>query len=391
MSDENANSNNQEKQVDYNKENRVNLCSKSFLDKTINEVLSKINESEKRIAVNNINLDEFDSGLIKNRLSQNLDLSELTSLDKEISDNKSLNDRYEISNEDNQSNKFTRDFLSDRVRNTITALSEENNNKCNKNFNNNHNVFSKNFLSDRVRNTITALRVENNNTDKNNLDNKCSVFSKIFFTQNVCKIITNIKNENQDLENRNNKCSVFSKNFFSQKLRTTITKIENQEEIYNKTDNNWNQANNNKQENKKKSITTPIGGILNEFLRKVTIKIDEIVDKKMEAEKMRKSELIENKVLSEKLLIENEIEISRVINISNCFWRKSCNGILQTYNEHQEKLVKYVIKIQKNFRRHLWMFIIKLEVMNMRIIEENERAIAASKKRKRGSVGSFSK
>lgn len=428
ISNDNENSNIEHNEIDFNIEHKLNQYSKSFLEKTIKKVLSKINENPKRLSVNKISLDHFDSTFKGIRFSKKMDADELKNNKRISVNNIQLNefdfafkgirfskkieiDQYKnekrISMNNIKLNDFDSAFKGIRFSNKIDIDDVKNMNKevnsketldneSSKekfeisNENNQCNKFTKDFLSDKVRKTITSLSVENiSGANNDNFNNNCNEFSKDFFNQKVRKTITKIETEpkKEVLENQNYNCNEFSENFLKDKFRNTINKIEKQEELSNE-DNTANQANNNINDNyaltnKKNSIVTSTGSFINESIKRLSSTIDEMVKKKNEAEKLRKSELIEKETLNEKLQIEKEIEISKINNFSNNFWRKSCTDTLQKYkDERQEKLVKYVIRIQKNFRRHLWMFIIKLEMMNLQIQKENERAIAASKKRK---------
>ena len=337
---DNENLNNLDWQIDFNSKNKINIFTKNFFDKTINNVLLKINQrasllkrpSAQTESVNTIILDEFETGFKQMKIT-NKQSDQVTS---------NVSDVNEIRNEKTSKEKKFFD----------KSKSINYQNQCN------------DFTS--------TLNVENKNAADENLDNKCNLFSRGFFNQKIRKTLGHIETQirSQDFDNKDYNDNLFSKNFLNDKVRNTITKIDKE--------NNLNDI----VMNRKRSIITPTGGFINESLKRLSSKIDEKVEKKIQEEVETKSAIIQKKLLVEKLEVENEIAKSKINVTSNNFWRKSCSETLQKYNMNHEKFVKYVIRIQKNFRRSLWKFIIKLEMMNLNILKENERAIAASKKRK---------
>jgi hypothetical protein len=380
---DNENLNNLDGYIDFNSKNKINIFTKNFFDKTINNVLLKINQrtsllkraSAQRVSVKTIILNEFETGFETIKIA-NKQPGEVTPILKRasaqrVSVNTIILDEFETG--------FKQIKITDKQSDEVTSHVSDVNEIRNENTSKEKNFYDKsNSINDenQCNNFTSTLNVENVNAANKNLDNKCNLFSRDFFNQKIRKTLGHIETQikSQDFDNKDYNDNLFSKNFLNDKVRNTITKID-------KENNNKNNLNNIVM-NKKRSIITPTDGFINESLKRLSNKIDDKVEKKIQEEVETKSAIIEKKLLVEKLEVENEIEKSKINITSNNFWRKSCAETLQKYNVNHEKLVKYVIRIQKNFRRSLWKFIIKLEMMNLHIQKENERAIAASKKRK---------
>ena len=81
-------------------------------------------------------------------------------------------------------------------------------------------------------------------------------------------------------------------------------------------------------------------------------------------------------------ILKKEKEIEDVKKSTNLFMEKVMEKTLNRYNIYYQKLLKYTIQIQRNFRGHLFRFIYKLEKMNLDIQKQNEIAAKRSKMRR---------
>lgn len=81
-------------------------------------------------------------------------------------------------------------------------------------------------------------------------------------------------------------------------------------------------------------------------------------------------------------IIKKEKEIEDVKKSTNLFMETVMEKTLNRYNIYYQKLLKYTIQIQRNFRGHLFRFIYKLEKMNLDIQKQNEIAAKRSKMRR---------
>lgn len=351
-----------DEQEEFNFENMVFLFAKNFLNNSIKKILSNLNQkssllkrvSNQRSSVNSIVLSEFESNFdeIKNSIKKPL--------------------KQESNKNDIDDNKYYQKNIADCV------SSDNQNNSQNEN---QSNKFTKEFLTNKFRKTVNILSLESEKTEKKNINNKCNLYSKDFFNKKIRKTISCIEEHSDKNSNNNeNNCNQFSKLFLKDTFRNTITKID--KDISNSFNINDSKFNNDLQINRKKSIITPTGGFIKESLRRLSSKIDEKVELRIKEEKKRKTEILEKNIITENKELETEIERGKINYLSKNFWRKSYNETLEKYNQDQKILINSVIKIQKNFRRSLWKFIIKLELMNLQIQKDNEKAIEKRKKRK---------
>lgn len=461
---------------DYNINYKINICTKSFFDKIINNVLLKAKERTSllrkahgnRFSVSNNNTSntkakekdyialtdftnkcnkesrKFLSEMIKSTINKFKNEKKVNIGHKDFLFN---NFEFHKSNKDNLTVNISRKFLDISIKNCLIKLKNsqsfhenrrslevkflERKSKLgsdlrknqkeisefyNKNIDMNDNKCFKNaseFFSKAVNNILSQLNqrlisITNNPISSNqlkvedesdlvieNIENENSKFTKSFFAEKVRNTVTQIFLEKESIES--NSIS-FTKSFLNDKIRKTISSIDTEAlkdnilEIKNVTFSHNNESINEvikpsanvmpTFEIKRPSIKTPDKTPNKEPFKRLSSKLDERIEKKFGEEAARKSKKAEFKLIQEKQEIEKEIELSNIKNASISFWGKSLQNTMVKYNEYHEKFLKSVIKIQSNFRMNLWRFIIKIELMNVRLQRENERAMAASRRRR---------
>lgn len=226
-------------------------------------------------------------------------------------------------------------------------------------------------ISSIIQNTKTIIKKESIDIS-NNFENESNNFTKSFFSEKVRNTVTKIYIEK---ENKESNCNSYTKGFLNENIRKTISSIDKEalSESY---------KNIPKFEHRKSSIKDYENNQNTEPFKRLSSKLEDRINKKDEEEFSRKSKIIEQKIIMEQREIEKEFELSKIKNVSNCFWNKTFQNTMVKYEKYYDNYLKCVIKIQSNFRMSLWKFIIKIELMNTRLQRENERAMAASRKRR---------
>ncbi len=340
---------------EFHKSNINNVTvtfSKKFLEISIKNCFIKFNKA---------------NSFLENRKSLEINFFQRRSkiqnkfLKKEKEDFKDLNHNKSFKNAAEFLNK-TINFIIGKLNPSLSALIQSSNSSQLKNIgendihkgnliNNRENEnfkFTENFFSEKVRNTVTQIYIE-----KESLDSKFNAFTKSFFNDKIRQTVSSINTKEATNE---------TNNFTANNASETIELIRGSINSLNKSQNM-------------------------EPVKTLSSQLNKQIDKKFEEEEIsRKNKLTEQKLVQEKLEIEKEIELGKIRNASNSFWNKSFGNTMTEYNLYYQKLVKNVIKIQSNFRMNLWRFIMKIELMNLQIQKENEKAMAASCKRRKSSL-----
>jgi len=339
---------------EFHKSNNNNIgvnISRKFLDITIKNCIIKLNKSD---------------SFLENRRSLEMKFLERKSKigNKYSKQVKEVNEYYSknIDMNENKCFKYASEFFAKAVKDTIQQQNPS------------ILAIDKNLISNQIQNKDESLLAIDNDENEN------SKFTKSFFTEKVRKTVTQIYIEKENLES---KCNSFSNSFYNDQVRKTVSSIDT-ERLKNVNIANNSPGENVLQilENKQNSVKIDDNSMNKQPIRNLSDKLDDKMNKKFEDESFRKSEIAEYKLLQEKQEIDKEIELSRIRDTSYSFWGKTLNNTMIKYNQYHDILVKNVIKIQSAFRMNLWRLIIKIELMNVRIQKENERAMAASKRRR---------
>jgi hypothetical protein len=362
-----------------NKNNLVVIVSKKFIDISIKNCILKLNKGltfhENRKSLE-LKFFKRCSQLVNNNIRQEeKEVSQFYTQNLDLVDNNSFKNASEFlskvtNNIINQLNSSL--FIITQNLNTFKINQEDENYEPDDNLENQNNKFTKSFFSEKVINTITQIKLDNEN-----LEYKFNVFTKGFFNDKIRNTISSIDsdslitNENKDKNNLELEFNKRKINLADQIL------IKNSEEAKIINSNNLPIF-----EHRRSLIKSPEKNQNKELIKRLLSKLDEKIDKKSEEEIARKSKIAKQKLLQEKQEIEKEIELSKVKHASNNFWSRSFDSTMVKYNVYQEKYVKNVLKIQSYFRMNLWRFIFKIELMNVRLQRENERAMAARRKKK---------
>jgi hypothetical protein len=123
-------------------------------------------------------------------------------------------------------------------------------------------------------------------------------------------------------------------------------------------------------------------------LRRITHIIEQKVEEKL---KIKRASIIIEKLRLEKVelemnIIQEHIQEKNLREIKD-FSKIFINIVIKnTIKNHNEKLKKYVIKIQRIFRGHFYRFVFKIERLNLEMERENKIALESMKKRKRKTL-----
>ncbi len=393
----------------YNFTNQCNKDAKILMDLFVNNILNKIKNEKKNKVTSEILFNPFEfkknnkENATNNIAKRFIDISfknimiKLRVLEKEnIVKKNSINLMTQINENKNQN--YAVYFITTIIN---QVLSELNSNLLK----NNKKIIKKKSIN-KMSKSVFNINYEQESliTEFDNKENICNQFTRKFFNNQVRKTLSEINKEtcNEITENFENDCYLFSKKFLNEKFRKTVSEIntniniqkENNQNSENrrsnllnskisKSKNNYD-VNTSQEENKIRSESSFV--FIKESLNKISNLIDEKVTKKLQFETFRNSKYYERKLHQERLDFENDIKLLKNKNTSINFWRNCVEETMIKYNDYHKKLVKCTIRIQKNFRRHLWRFIIKIELMNLQIEKENEKAMAAYRKRKISSL-----